>query len=284
MKISTIIPTFNRLHFLERAISSVTAQTKKVDEIIVVDNGSTDETGIEILKNFPEIEYIFEPSGGVSTARNTGIRNASHDWIALLDSDDEWKKNKIELFDRHFKKNGTKPKIWHSEEIWIRDGKYVNQKSYHKKKGGNLFADCLEMCCISPSSSLIHKDIFKNHGYFDESMEVCEDYDLWLRICSKEEIGFMEENLVVKHGGHSDQLSKKFWGMDRFRVLALIKLARTNRLTHLQKIMVKQAIIRKLEIIINGAEKRDNQNILEKFAPILHQWLDVSVSDDLVWF
>ena len=192
-----------------------------------------------------DIRYIFEPQAGVSRARNTGIRSAKCDWIALLDSDDEWVKKKLEIFKHCFEKSKTKDLIWHSNEIWIRNGKRLNQKLCHEKRGGYIFEEALKRCCISPSSAIIHKSIFETFSLFDESMEVCEDYDFWLRVSSKEKFGFIDKELVIKYGGHDDQLSKKFWGMDRFRIISLINLARNVSLDDNQKKLVRQELILK---------------------------------------
>ena len=283
MKISVVIPTFNRCNFVLRAVTSVVNQTVNVDEIILVDNASTDNTKKVVKKVFPFVKYLREERKGVSFARNAGIRASKNKWVAMLDSDDEWSRRKIEIFREYYDKSKNGEKIWHSNEIWIRNGKHLNQKIRHKKKGGNIFEECLGMCCISPSSALIHRDIFVSHGLFDETLEVCEDYDFWLRLSSKEQVGFIEENLVIKYGGHSDQLSKKFWGMDRFRIISLINLAKNVSLDENQKELVRQELILKLKILITGAEKRGNFEIMKQYQPILEKWLSVSNSDTSVW-
>ena len=180
---------------------------------------------------------------------------------------------KIEIFNSYLKQEKNKELIWHSNEIWIRNGKKLNQKLYHKKDGGYIFEKCLKMCCISPSSTIIHKSIFENYGLFDEELEVCEDYDFWIRVSSKEKIGFIDEKLTVKNGGHLDQLSKKFWGMDRFRIISLVNLAKNVSLDENQKTLVRQQLISKLKILITGAEKRGNFEILNQYQPILEKWL-----------
>ena len=95
MQISVVIPSYNRLPTLIRAIDSVIAQTSKVDEIIVVDDGSTDNTAAEISSRYSQLNLLHQANSGVSSARNYGIKQAKGDWIALLDSDDSWlpKKN-----------------------------------------------------------------------------------------------------------------------------------------------------------------------------------------------
>ena len=221
--VSVIIPVFNRLKLIPRSMNSVINQTYPVNEIIVVDDGSNDGTYDMIKENFPQAILIYQENRGVSSARNIGIQAANSKWIAFLDSDDEWMPNKIEEQISFFIKNPLF-KVCHTDEIWIRNGVRVNQMKKHRKYGGEIYKKCLPLCVISPSSIIIHKDIFKDVGFFDENLPVCEDYDLWLRICSKYKVLYLDQKLVKKYGGHKDQLSKKYWGMDRYRIIALEKM------------------------------------------------------------
>ena len=142
----------------------------------------------------------------------------------------------------------------------------------HAKAGGNLFERCLELCCISPSSVLIHRDVFDDYGLFDEMLPACEDYDLWLRVCAGEEVLFVDTPLTIKHGGHEDQLSRRYWGMDRFRVEAIEKLLRSGVLEASQTELALRSIIRRLEILIGGAKKRSNSDAIALFEPKLSHW------------
>ena len=270
--ISIVIPTYNRCELLKRAINSVLDQTINVKEIIIVDNGSTDNTYEMISSLFPEITYIYENRKGVSIARNVGIKNCDSTWIAFLDSDDAWEPQKLEkqLF---FSNNNTKKyRVIHTNEIWYKNNKFQNQLKKHEKSGGDIFQKSLQLCCISPSSAFIKKEVFDDYGFFDESLEVCEDYDMWIRITSKEEVGFLNNPLVVKYGGHNDQLSKKYWGMDRFRINSLEKNLKKNWFTAEQKKSVFNILIKKLTIILNGAKKRDNEEIYRKYKDKLNYW------------
>ena len=229
MNVSAVIPTFNRGHCLLRAINSVLAQTTPVDEIIVVDDGSDDKTYDLLVKSelldmrgqLPNIRYLYQENKGVSAARNLGIKEAENEYIALLDSDDAWAETKIERQALKLEKKNFSCRITHTEEIWLKDGQRINPKKKHKKSGCFIFEKCLPLCCISPSSVLLHRTLFNDYGFFDEKLPACEDYDMWLRLCAFEEVLFVEEALTIKYGGHADQLSRAFWGMDRFRVLAL---------------------------------------------------------------
>lgn len=251
--ISVIIPTYNRAHILPRALDSVLAQTQLPIEIIVVNDGSTDGTK-SVLSNYPGLKIIDQQHSGVSAARNIGLEHTNGEWIAFLDSDDEWLPEKLE---QQWAAICNDDKlICHTEEIWIRNGKRVNPMKKHQKYGEYIYEKCLPLCVISPSSVMIHQSVFNDIGVFDESLEVCEDYDLWLRICSKYSTLFISEPLIVKYGGHEDQLSRKYWGMDRFRIQAMEKILSFGELSAEDEKATVDMIVQKCEIIINGMQKR----------------------------
>ena len=271
-EISVIIPTYNRCDLLKRAINSVIKQTITPKEIIIVDNSSTDQTYQMVSSLFPEINYFIEKKRGVSAARNKGILESKSKWIAFLDSDDAWKPTKLEKQMEYSLFNQDKYRIIHTDETWYRNKKFLNQLKKHKKSGGNIFKNSLQLCCISPSSVVLKKQIFDDYGLFDENLEVCEDYDMWIRITSKEEVGFLDSPLVLKYGGHSDQLSKKFWGMDRFRIKSLEKNLKNEHFSKSQKINVLDTLIEKLTIVSDGALKRGNKEIFKKYNDKLQDW------------
>jgi glycosyltransferase involved in cell wall biosynthesis len=267
--ISVIIPAFNRAHTLPKALDSVLSQTLKPREIIVVDDGSTDETNA-VLANYPGLCIISQDNRGVSAARNVGIEKAGGDWIAFLDSDDEWLSDKLEKqWDAICNDDKL---ICHTDEIWIRNGKRVNPMKKHQKFGGWIYERCLPLCVISPSSVMIHRSVFEDVGVFDESLEVCEDYDLWLRICAKYSVLFIDEPLIVKYGGHEDQLSRKYWGMDRFRVKALEKMMSFGALNDEDEKATVNMILQKCGIIINGMKKRGNNDEAEKWQSKIEKY------------
>ena len=270
--ISVVIPSHNRCELLKRAISSVLNQTIKPREIIIIDNGSTDNTHEMISSLFPKITYIYEKTKGVSIARNIGIKNCHSTWIAFLDSDDAWEPQKLEKQFFYINNKNKKYRLIHTNEIWYKNNKFQNQLKKHQKSGGDIFQKSLELCCISPSSAFIKKEIFDDYGFFDEGLEVCEDYDMWIRITAKEEVGFLDNPLVIKYGGHNDQLSKKYWGMDRFRIKSLEKNLKNNWFTSEQQKSVLDILIKKLSILSNGAKKRNNQEIYRKYKDKLNYW------------
>ena len=277
--ISIVIPTLNRIGTLPRALDSVLNQTYQPSEIIVVDNGSSDGTINLLEEHYPSIKLLSEKKLGVSAARNRGIRYSKFPWIALLDSDDAWEKTKLEKQKNALLSSLEKYRLVHTNEIWIRNGIKFNQMKKHKKFGGDIFNKCLSLCCISPSSVLINKNIFEEVGYFDESLPVCEDYDLWLKISSQENILFVNQKLTLKYGGHNDQLSKTYWGMDRFRIKSLENLILNYNLKPDQKLNAIKTIIKKLKIIVNGAYKRNNSSIIDKYEKKLLYWKNISSSN-----
>ena len=271
-KVSVIIPTLNRINTLQRAIDSVIAQSFKSIEIIVVDNGSSDRSVNMLKKYYPTVKLIHEHKSGVSASRNKGIMYAKNTWIAFLDSDDAWDQKKLEKQINLLHNSHDKYRLIHTNEIWIRNGKKINQMKKHQKFGGYIFNECLALCCISPSSVLIDRSIFDDMGLFNENLPVCEDYDMWLRICSKEEVLFIDEKLTFKYGGHKDQLSKSYWGMDRFRVNSIENLILNYDLNTDQKNKSMTTLIKKLKIIINGAKKRNNSSVISEYTKKLKYW------------
>ncbi len=275
MSISVVIPVYNRPIELLRAVDSVINQTIPVNEIIIIDDGSDDDTVKTILslqqQNPAIIKVITQSNQGVSAARNRGIKIAQGDWIAFLDSDDEWLPNKVDAFLKHINQHAD-CQLFHSDEIWIRNGVRVNAMKKHKKRGGMIFNHCLPLCVISPSASILHKALFKKVGLFDESLPACEDYDLWLRLCHNTPVCFSEEPLIKKYGGHDDQLSAKYWGMDRFRIKALNSLLKQNVLSKQDQNDAAAMLCKKTKILLKGAKKHNNVAIIEEFTPILNHY------------
>lgn len=266
--ISLVIPTYNRASLLRRALESVALQTQLPDEIIVVDDGSTDDTAEMIKKEFPGVVYIHQNNSGVSAARNMGIREASYEWIALLDSDDEWLPEKLTSQVSVIKQQPNDTYLVHSNETWIRNGTRVNQMDKHEKYGGWIFEHCLSMCAISPSSALIKKSLLNEAGLFDEQLPACEDYDMWLKICARYPVDYLPQPLIKKYGGHEDQLSRKYWGMDRFRIKALVNLLAGNLLTTEQTSLAVTQLQTKISIYLKGAIKRKKNDDIKYYSSL----------------
>jgi len=255
--VSVVVPTFNRSHLINRALQSVVSQTFIPLDLIVVDDGSTDDTCERVRTNYPQATLLSQSNQGVSVARNRGISEARGDWIAFLDSDDVWCESKIEQQLQALAKE-PQSRICHTDEVWIRNGVRVNPMNKHLKSGGNIFKQCLPRCVISPSTVLLHHSVFEDFGSFDEELPACEDYDLWLRLCAKLPVTYLPDKLVVKYGGHDDQLSKKYWGMDRFRIASLEKLIRSGALTNIQIQSAANEMLIKLDVYLQGARRRNH--------------------------
>ena len=275
MNISVVIPSYNRKDFLKRSIDSAINQTKKPLEIIVVDDGSTDGTETMIKSDYDFVKFIKQKNKGVSAARNIGIKVSIGEWICFLDSDDEWKKDKLEKQINAMKSNPGY-KFFHSNEIWIKNGLRINQKKKHKKYGGDIFDKCLDMCRISPSSVMIDKTVFDEVGNFNEDLVVCEDYELWLRICDKYRVFFIDEPLIIKYGGHQGQLSYSIESIENHRIKALEYLILEN-LNRKNKRHAIQMLLSKLNIYLKGLVKRRKNDEIAVYEEKIKVWNKFSI-------
>ena len=275
MNISVVIPSYNRKDFLKRSIDSAINQTKKPLEIIVVDDGSTDGTETMIKSDYDFVKFIKQKNKGVSAARNIGIKVSIGEWICFLDSDDEWKKDKLEKQINAMKSNPGY-KFFHSNEIWIKNGLRINQKKKHKKYGGDIFDKCLDMCRISPSSVMIDKTVFDEVGTFNEDLVVCEDYELWLRICDKYRVFFIDEPLIIKYGGHQGQLSYSIESIENHRIKALEYLILEN-LNRKNKRHAIQMLLSKLNIYLKGLVKRKKIDEIAVYEEKIKVWNKFSI-------
>jgi glycosyltransferase involved in cell wall biosynthesis len=255
-EVSVIIPTFNRADKLPRAISSVLSQTFNDFEIIVVDDGSVDDTPLSLSQFQGDIRYIRHPKNmGVSAARNSGIKASQAPLIAFLDSDDYWMPEKLDVQTQFFREN-TKEVICQTEEIWIRKGVRVNPGKKHLKPSGDIFKQSLKLCLVSPSAVMLKRSLLDRVGLFDQEFPVCEDYDLWLRVSCEYPVHLIDRDLVVKEGGAPDQLSTSIKGMDRFRIKSMIKLLQSGRLSERQIRAVFSELEIKCRIYGEGCIKR----------------------------
>jgi glycosyltransferase involved in cell wall biosynthesis len=271
-EVSVIIPTYNRRAMVCEAVASVMDQTDQSSaagfEIIVVDDGSTDGTAEELDRiadsmSRPDSDRIAmravtTENRGVAAARNSGVAIASAPLIAFLDSDDLWMPHKLER-QLAFMRAHPDCEIAQTEETWIRDGRRVNPGLRHRKRAGDIFVDSLRTCLISPSAVILRTALFKEVGCFDERMEAAEDYDLWLRILARHQVGFMTEPLVVRRAGHPGQLSGTVAAIDRFRILALLKLIASEDLDVSRRTAVCEVLSEKCGIYANGLRRRGRE-------------------------
>jgi len=275
--ISIIIPSYNRAEFLKEAIQSVLDQEyfKKNSEVrrfelLVIDDGSTDHTKTVVDSFSSPILYRYQDHKGVSAARNLGLKISQGEYVAFLDSDDLWKIDKITI-QMSLMKSLPQTKICYTEEIWIRNNVFVNPRKKHQKYSGWIFEKVLPLCLLSLSSALFHRSVFEKIGVFDEDFPACEDYDLGIRIALKYPIHLITKPLIVKRGGHPDQLSHQFWGMDQFRVRALEK-AFQMELSPVQEEQVRRELIQKCRILVSGFEKRNKMSEADYYSDLIEKY------------
>jgi glycosyltransferase involved in cell wall biosynthesis len=207
-KVSIVIPTYNRADFLPKAIQSVLSQTYRDWEIIIVDDGSTDNTE-EIVKGYNEsrIRYIAHKSNlGISAARNTAIKNSKGKYIALLDSDDEWFPEKISYQMNIFQKKDSECGVVCTSGHMIEDDKKIRVKVIPANLD-NFYEKFLFENIIWCSSVLIKKECFEKLGLFDEHLKSCEDWEMWIRISKYYKFIFLKTPLI-KYLIHPGQLSE----------------------------------------------------------------------------
>ena len=267
LPVSVIVPTYNRRGLLVRAVRSVCRQSVRCEEIIVVDDASTDGSREVIEAGFdqdqgtpPAIRWLRLPSNrGPAAARNLGIRQARCEMIAFLDSDDHWRPRKLE---RQAAAMQRLPGylISHTRERWLRRGQHLNQKYRHLPRHGDIFSHCLELCAVGMSTVMVRRAIFATVGLFDERMRCCEDYDFWMRVSCRYPFLLVDEELTIKEGGRDDQLSHQHRiGMDRLRIDALVRLVQSGALNAEQRRQARQRLRQKCEIYGRGCCKHGRE-------------------------
>ncbi|MEM7180388.1 MAG: glycosyltransferase family A protein [Spirochaetota bacterium] len=262
--VSVIIPAYNRESVITRSIESVVKQSYTYWELLLIDDGSSDSSGQKMqsyVEKYPGKIYLhsLDTNKGVSQARNLGIHKAKGEWLAFLDSDDEWLPDKL-YKQIEFHRQNPKYQLSQTQEIWYRNGKRVNSGKKHRKQAGFVFPQCLKLCAITPSSVFLKKEIFTNHAGFANELPACEDYELWLRLAAKLEVGLLEEALLIRYAGHKDQLSNRYPAMDRFRIYALAKLLQQMPWSDQLFVSVRNELQQKWHVLQLGMAKRGKQS------------------------
>lgn len=252
--VSVVLPTYNRAWSLKRAVDSVLLQDYPQIELLVINDGSTDDTAAILNEYDDSATVLHQENKGVSAARNHGIKKSSGEFIALIDSDDEWNKQKISCQVKFFLENPD-AMVCQTQEIWIRNQRRVNPKNRHQKPDGMIFESSLHLCLVSPSAVMIRRGLFDVKGYFNEQFPVCEDYDLWLRISCDTPVHLIDKPYTIKHGGHDDQLSQSH-SQDKYRILSLKNLLESNVLTRDQTAGALKVLKEKCAIYGQGCMKR----------------------------
>jgi glycosyltransferase involved in cell wall biosynthesis len=271
--VSVIIPTFNRSNVLERAVVSVFSQTVQCSELIIIDDGSTDGTQELLNKLSHSAKLSFrvyhQPNRGPAAARNLGVHKATLPFIAFLDSDDHWHKRKIEIQYKNLV-GSSDFRISHTREKWLRRGCHLNQKKKHIPQHGNIFNHCLELCGVGMSTVMMEKSLFNQVGLFDETLQCCEDYDLWLRISCRFPFLLIDNSLTVKEGGREDQVSFQYsLGMDRLRIYSLRKLLDSDMLDCHQHLMALNEFKKKITIFGTGCLKHNRNKIGQSYLDLI---------------
>jgi glycosyltransferase involved in cell wall biosynthesis len=253
--VSAVVTTYNRSGQACSAVQSVREQDYPRVEILVIDDGSTDDTASRLGAFRDLIHYIYQKNSGVSAARNAGIRLSRGKYIAFLDSDDLWRPEKTARQVR-FLETHPELRACQVEEVWFRNGLRVNPRKIHRKPSGWIFRESLRLCTVSPSAVMIRRDLFEDIGLFDESLPACEDYDLWLRVSSREPIALLPDVLVTKYGGHPDQLSRTTPCLDRYRIGSIVKVLEDGNLPDELFAAAVAELTRKCAIFAAGCLKR----------------------------
>ena len=211
--VSVVIPTYNRANVVGRAIRSVQAQTFEDWKLIVVDDASTDNTE-EVVSSFADSRvryYRHQANRGGSVARNTGIQRARGEYIAFLDSDDEWLPNKLEKQVQVFENSKPTTGLVFTGMVHLFcDSQRVSIPPKHR---GDLTRNLLIRNVVgSSSTSIVRKNVFDQVGGFDERLPARQDIDMWLRISKQYSIDYAEGCLAVIHKEGRDRLSGDDWG------------------------------------------------------------------------
>jgi len=270
--VSVVIPTYNRRRMLPDAVGSVMAQCCVSLELIIVDDGSTDGTWedlhcgelAQVIASAPDSvrRTVIERTArrGPAAARNRGAALARGEYLAFLDSDDLWAPQKLGRQLAHMRAN-PQIQLCQTQECWIRNGRRVNPGLRHLKRAGDIFKASLRTCLISPSAVMMRTDLFNEMGGFDEELRACEDYDLWLRILCRHEVGLLDEPLVTRRAGHPDQLSATVPALDRLRIRALLKLLAGWELSTHKRLAVAAVLAEKCAIYAKGLLRRERLDL-----------------------
>lgn len=276
IKVSVIIPTYNRSSYLEEAIISVINQTYENLEIIVVDDGSKEKYAEVICNNYKECNYYYKENGGLSSARNFGIKKSKGEYIAFLDDDDVWKENKLEVQCKILDKYSSIDCV-HSSAIVINEkgestGEIIGAsetKAY--KRSGYVFWNALGVWVVKSPTPLIRKKVFTKDLLFDETIKVGEDIDFYQRMFFRHKVYYISESLAYyREYNNNDRLSlkiKKYIGVEK-KLLNNLKKMGVNNLFILYKIKVRLAISakRRINLINKNAFK---MNLLDKIKILI---------------
>ncbi|MCL1817449.1 MAG: glycosyltransferase family 2 protein [Spirochaetaceae bacterium] len=260
--VSVIIPTYNRGQSVCRAVDSVLAQEGFRDfELIVVDDGSTDDTARRLGSFGNALTPLrLEHGGAPGRARNAGASAAQGQYLAFLDSDDLWLPEKLK---RQMPSLLAGARICHTRELWLRRGREISQAGQRHRREGDIFEEALVKCIIGPSTAIVEKSFFDSAGGFREDLFVAEDYELWLKLCFASPVAYLDEALTIKRAcmeeeGEEPNLSEKYGRIEFFRIEALWRLVAAGAFaSHSEKeTLARGELARKYRIYAAGCRKR----------------------------
>lgn len=282
--VSVVIPAYNIGSFIARAIESVLAQTHQPDEIIVVDDGSTDGTAEEIANFGDKVRYIHQENSGPNTARNSGVEAASGRWIAFLDGDDEWLPGYLQAQIELLRLNPDL--VWSTGNYFrcLCDQNLIEphlQNEYVEKLlcNGNYFKDYLQAFIQDASgctdTMIVRKDVIQEAGMFLESFKRAEDMDMWFRVaCLYPQVGFVAEPLAVYHLVRDGCLSRQHAPVEVFCDLIDRQLEYANTHKRLDGFVpvASWLLQRWMRSFLFDARGEDIRVMLKKFDNIIPAW------------
>ncbi|HEV2991801.1 MAG TPA: glycosyltransferase family A protein [Candidatus Angelobacter sp.] len=220
--VSVIIATHNRETLVAEAIDSVLAQSMKVREIIVIDDGSTDNTRRTLSHYGSRIRAFFQPNQGPSRARNYGIREARGRWIAFLDDDDVWLREKIERQMQLAQQDPDLGLIYCSDHAVDEQLQVRHTRHAAHDNRGDVFEQLLVRNFIFTSGVIARNDAIEQAGPMDASLKFGEDWDLWLRIAARHPVDFVPEPLVLYRQSATGCLTRDTKAVDRLSAMQVI--------------------------------------------------------------
>jgi glycosyltransferase involved in cell wall biosynthesis len=244
MKISAIIPTYNYARYVRRAVDSALNQTYPVAEVIVVDDGSTDNTREVLAEYGNRIRYVYQANRGLSGARNTGIREATSPWVAFLDSDDCWMPEKIERQVKLVEADPTVDLVYTASMLHFTDGRVTPTGVVEPSQ---LWPRFRYINSVTPSTVLIRRDLIMKAGGFDETLRYCEDWEMWVRLGPKVKYAAVAEPSIayqITPGSLSANVAQELATAERIIDKTLVKDLRGLQRLYWRRLILSAVLFR----------------------------------------
>lgn len=282
-RVSVIVPTYNRRDCLVCTIRSILAQTWRDLEVIVIDDGSSDESAVEVLRQLgpdPDraesiwrqrvqssngslgfgfwtseipLQYIYQSNRGIGASRNRGVQVSQGDLIAFLEPDYTWDAHHLEA---HVNFLDSRPDAWlaHGTVVIGRPAAKGGKKRLRQIPPALGFQDVVEGRDLHTSAMVVRRACLLAHGCFDENLPACEDYDLWVRIAAHTPVQIVAEAVV--HLRQAPPMTS--WNLDRYKVYALEKAFQSGHLNADQRHRVAEEMVSRCDILFDGYKRRSN--------------------------